>query len=183
MVILSAISFTGCIKEPTACFTVQGTHIDLGDTLFLQNCSSDAKSYTWYFGDGNTSADVSPNHIYTDIGDFTVSLTAYSEGEKKEDQVILTITVSGGACFTVSSHSVYTGDTVQFTNCSIMCETYSWNFGDSTISTDSVASHVYQVTGNYLVTLTATMLNGSVSSVSDEITVLQPPVNTFISRR
>jgi PKD repeat protein len=167
---------TGCIKEPTACFTVAKTHIGLGDTLVFINCSSDAKSYEWNFGDGQSSPEISPSHIYNDIGEFTVTLTAYSKGEKKEDKVSLTINVTGGACFTVSSHSVYTGDTVYFTNCSTMSESYNWDFGDGTSSTDSVPIHAYQATGNYTVILTATMLNGSVSTATDEITVLLAPV-------
>jgi PKD repeat protein len=34
-----------------------------------------ATTYLWNFGDGNTSTDVSPSHIYSTVGTFTVTLT------------------------------------------------------------------------------------------------------------
>ena len=54
------------------------------DTVFLQgqgaaiftNTSANANSYLWNFGDGNTSTLVSPVHIYSDSGTYTIELTA-----------------------------------------------------------------------------------------------------------
>ena len=41
------------------------------------NMSENADSYLWDFGDGSTSTEEHPIHIYTKGGSFTVSLTAY----------------------------------------------------------------------------------------------------------
>ncbi|MCX6258894.1 MAG: PKD domain-containing protein [Bacteroidia bacterium] len=175
LIFIFASALSSCLKEPTACFTVKSTHINLGDTISFINCSSDAKSYAWDFGDGQTSTQSSPQHIYSEIGNFPVSLTAYSEGEKKKDNVNLTITVKGGACFTISSYTSYTGDSLKFTNCSIMCQSYEWNFGDGNSSSDINPVHVYQQVGNYTITLHATLNNGQNSEVTDEVTILQAP--------
>ena len=69
--------------------------------------------------------------------------------------------------------------TVTFTNTSVNGATYSWNFGDNTaLSTDIAPTHVYQQSGNYTITLTATNQYGS-SAISKDITVSiaqnQPP--------
>ncbi len=36
-------------------------------------------TYTWYFGDGETSAEFEPNHVYASIGEYDVQLHAVSE--------------------------------------------------------------------------------------------------------
>jgi PKD repeat protein len=40
------------------------------------NTSSNATTYSWDFGDGNTSTDPNPLHIYAADGNYTVTLTA-----------------------------------------------------------------------------------------------------------
>jgi PKD repeat protein len=44
--------------------------------VIFVNKSSAADKYTWNFGDGMTSSDKNPTHTYTQIGTYTVSLTA-----------------------------------------------------------------------------------------------------------
>ena len=41
--------------------------------------SNNADTYEWMFGDGNTSTDENPNHTYTDVGTYTVTLIATNE--------------------------------------------------------------------------------------------------------
>lgn len=57
-------------------FAVDGTN-------FLQvtftNFSSDATSYSWDFGDGNTSTDPNPVHTFAATGNYTVTLTASND--------------------------------------------------------------------------------------------------------
>lgn len=43
------------------------------------NTSQNATSYLWDFGDGNTSTEVNPTHVYWENGEFTVTLTATSD--------------------------------------------------------------------------------------------------------
>ena len=53
--------------------------------------SSNISSWEWDFGDGNTSTNQNPFHIYTDAGDFTVSLTVSDsinqDTEEKENYI------------------------------------------------------------------------------------------------
>lgn len=45
------------------------------NTLFQFNTSQTITSATWDFGDGTTSSELSPSHIYENAGDYTVTVT------------------------------------------------------------------------------------------------------------
>ncbi|MFM7902000.1 MAG: PKD domain-containing protein, partial [Bacteroidota bacterium] len=44
-------------------------------TVNFNNTSSGANTYNWAFGDGNTSTDQNPTHVYETMGEYTVLLT------------------------------------------------------------------------------------------------------------
>lgn len=50
-----------------------------GLAVVFNNTSSNASGYNWNFGDGNTSTDENPIHMYTAAGQYVVTLTVYSE--------------------------------------------------------------------------------------------------------
>lgn len=56
--------------NPNFDFTIDGLSVS------FQNTSSDADRYTWSFGDGNTSNETNPTHVYTEEGLYDVSLNA-----------------------------------------------------------------------------------------------------------
>lgn len=45
------------------------------DTISFINQTSNANTYSWDFGDGNTSSDLQPVHVYSSPGIYTVTLT------------------------------------------------------------------------------------------------------------
>lgn len=49
-------------------------------TVSFYNRSTNADSYLWDFGDGTTSTQTNPQHLYTKKGNFTVKLTATNKG-------------------------------------------------------------------------------------------------------
>ncbi|MBW7936380.1 MAG: T9SS type A sorting domain-containing protein, partial [Flavobacteriales bacterium] len=59
---------------PNAAFTYALNYF----TGSFNNNSSQATHYYWDFGDGNTSTDTNPNHVFPTNGTYTVTLTAYS---------------------------------------------------------------------------------------------------------
>ncbi|MEP7171240.1 MAG: M4 family metallopeptidase, partial [Bacteroidota bacterium] len=52
------------------------TFCQLGDTVHFANASTNAGSFTWYFGDGATSTAINPTHVYSTWGNYTVKLIA-----------------------------------------------------------------------------------------------------------
>lgn len=59
------------------------------NTIQFTNQSTNAASYLWDFGDGETSIEENPTHQYTQSGTYEVSLTTYNETcqEKIEKQI------------------------------------------------------------------------------------------------
>lgn len=65
---------------PVSCFAVISSDINQvwlpnGTINFSSSVSESISNYLWDFGDGNTSTDENPTHIYTAPGLYTVSLT------------------------------------------------------------------------------------------------------------
>lgn len=79
--------------SPIACFTVASANVLVGQEVHFQNCSEKADTYTWDFGDGNTSIEESPVHIYTEPGVKVVVLTV--ENAYGQDSMSMMIDVAG----------------------------------------------------------------------------------------
>ena len=79
MVAILAVSCKPKGDAPTARFGYDTDEL----TVTFENLSKDAESYVWDFGDGETSTEENPSHVYADYGVYTVKLTAKNAfGEK-----------------------------------------------------------------------------------------------------
>lgn len=77
----------GCeTPEPYAAFDPSTYSPKVNSEIYFYNNSHDADSYLWDFGDGKTSIEQSPSHFYSDTGNYTISLTAYSKNKTKSDK-------------------------------------------------------------------------------------------------
>ncbi len=87
-----------CIKAyaiaagpPIADFTSDFTDFcDAPVNVQFINNSSNANSFLWYFGDGDTSTQTSPIHTYTNIGIYDVKLIAYGDSTFGDDSITKT---------------------------------------------------------------------------------------------
>lgn len=159
------------------------------DVQFTSVCTGTIDSYSWDFGDGGTSAQPSPSHIYAADGTYSVVLTvAGSEGSDTEIKVafISVGSASGGDTVTadfVGSPNAGTAPlTVEFTDTSTPAGeilSWSWEFGDGTSSSEQNPSHEYASVGTYAVSLTVTGSGGSdTETKSSYITVNEQPTGT-----
>ncbi len=85
-VILSFAVFTffvSCQKQPEADFSINKTEAFTGDTIIFTNNTINGFHYKWDFGDGSSSTDENPSHIYTKAGEYNIVLIAYSKKDKK----------------------------------------------------------------------------------------------------
>jgi len=91
-------------------------------------------------------------------------------------RVPVTVEVNGTggveAGFSVDRDSVSINEAIVFTNTSAMGDSYLWNFGDGTTSTDLSPIHSFTDFGTYSVILTVTSSDGCTSAITQEITVL-----------
>ncbi|PWJ44002.1 PKD domain-containing protein [Sediminitomix flava] len=173
---LSGLSFTACeetedsinevvesdrVVKPIANFTFSNENPDSPYEVTFANASSDASSYAWDFGDGNTSTDESPVHTYTDPGIYDVKLTAADETDQSNSKIVsvTVLEIMLIADFTVT-YSETKPLEVSFSNISENAVSYAWDFGDENTSTEESPVHEYATGGDYTVTLTATDILG-----------------------
>jgi hypothetical protein len=64
------------------------------DSVSFTNLSTNYESVLWNFGDGNTSFDENPTHVYTTSGNYTITLSALTNGGCLLDTSSVTISVS-----------------------------------------------------------------------------------------
>ena len=131
-----------------------------GDTAIFTNDSWPASdlTYTWYFGDGGTSTDVNPVHVYTTPGTFTVKLLITNTrcfDSSKQNITLNNLIIPG---FTAVPDSfLCQGSPVTFTNTSLgTLLNYTWIFGDGYTATTTDAIHIYPNSGVYNVLLIVT---------------------------
>jgi PKD repeat protein len=117
-------------------------------------------AWLWEFGDGETSVDQNPAHIYGTVDTFTVTLVV--SGQSGADTLTRPdyITVTDPppvADFEADTTWGFYPLAVQFTDRSSgVITSWSWNFGDGGTSTERHPSHTYQSADTLDVSLTVT---------------------------
>lgn len=126
-------------------------------TVNFYNSNLNASTSVWNFGDGGTSTQIAPSHVYNNPGIYTVSLIV-TTSSGCIDTVIHPNAIQAGiqptANFTFSNGTGCAPFPVHFTNTSTNYATCQWNFGDGTTSNSSNPTHSYTANGIYSVTLT-----------------------------
>ncbi|MEM1449260.1 MAG: PKD domain-containing protein [Planctomycetota bacterium] len=137
-------------------------------------------SYLWRFGDGQTSPDESPTHVYQTEGTFDVTLEVSGLGGSDDLTRVDYIDVlpPSGANFTFSDQ----GLRVDFMDQSSgNPSSWSWDFGDGGTSMQQNPQHTYADNGLYQVTLT---INGpgGMDSITIPVDIDAPRFSTVYSR-
>ena len=136
----------------------------VGQTIHFSDTSSGSPvSWQWDFGDGTTSTDKNPTHVFTSPGFHRVTLAeADGQGAKKSSRLLTVVPAQGQATFGFSPTTPAPGQAVQFTDTTSGGPTaWSWNFGDGATSSVKNPSHVFGRAGDYIVNLVATTSTGA----------------------
>jgi len=149
---------------------------------FYDNSLNNPTTWLWDFGDGYTSSDQNPIHVYNNIGVYSVTLqvgnscgtdlVSYFDYIQVIDPALLPVVQ-----FTANPISGYNPLNVTFTNQSSANSTYfSWSFGDDTYSNEVNPTHEYLEAGTYTVSLYASNTYGSdYEEKTDFIQAVYPP--------
>jgi PKD repeat protein len=150
---------------------------------FTDTSSGNVTAWLWDFGDGNTSAEQTPVHIYAITGTYTVSLNASNTYGFNVSTVADHIQVLPApvASFAYTPEEGNAPLAVTFTDTSSGNVTaWLWDFGDGNTSTEQNPEHLYASAGTYTATLNASNAYGfNVSTAADVIHVLSAPVARF----
>jgi len=144
---------------------IDNSHICL--KAYAGSARSPFDTWSWNFGDGNTSILQNPSHTYSSAGIYTVKLNATNSAGSNTFTRTNYITVSPAAVTPVANFigTPTLGNaplTITFTDNSTNTPTsWDWNFGDGNTSILQNPSHTYSSAGIYTVKLNATNSAGS----------------------
>ena len=173
------------IPRPLADFSTQNVCLGFETNLtsLAQPSTGPITSYLWDFGDGTSSEEENPVHIYSNPGWYTVSLTVRSDSGCATTMIrpnALNIFAPPVADFsTNSSQASDIYPMVNFTNQTSSPGFFFWDFGDSTTSTDYSPLHIYPEIGIYDIRLVAIDYNGCVDTTYQRIE-LRPSSTLFV---
>lgn len=148
------------------------------------NLSTGAATYSWNFGNGNTSTATSPGAIFSTPGTFTVTLIA-TNGTSSTFTSTITVFASPIASFTTSTMPSCPGQLVTLTDNSTLgsaaLSSWSWDFGDGNgqATATGLVTHSYALAGTYPVTMIVTDANGCSNSTIKSVTIAAVPVASF----
>ncbi len=159
---------------PVADFTVPTGICMPGGNATFNNLSSvsdnSALSYVWNFGDGNTSANTNPSHVYAASGNYNVTLVSTSAFGcvHQVTKVMNSFFDKPLAAFSVSPQELCQGADNVFSDGSSApnstVQSWAWNFADGTNSTVASPTKRFNTPGVYNVSLVVTNEVGCVSN-------------------
>ena len=180
--ILAVLLFTACEEDesfspPTAGFTVENEgDLRIYDTVQFVNTSTDATSFLWHFGNGETRYGANPTFVYTEPGTYEVSVEATGAGGRA--LATKSVVIQDGirppvASFEITNEGpIIEGDTVFFVNTTNDGSEFLWSFGDAdnSTSTEENPYFIYENNGTYEVSLSVKNAKGE-DQISQEVVV------------
>ncbi|MBR9923001.1 MAG: PKD domain-containing protein [Bacteroidetes bacterium] len=177
---LTLNDYVSVLPDPEADFDTDV----MGSTVDFDNLSQNALSYTWYFGDGETSNEENPTYVYDNLGNFMVVLVAENTCGTDTAEIVVNIqAIIPQASFSANTQNGCAPFTVQFMDESEGDPTsWEWTFqgGDPATSTEQNPEVTFNMPGTYNVSLTVSNQAGENMIVqSGFITVIDVPSASF----
>ncbi len=148
----------------------------------FNNTSLGGQKFLWDFGDGATSADAYPTHLYSNPGTYIVHLTTTDNFTcNPTDDTTGTITVIEGpvSSFTYSPTEPKENTPFQFTNLSTNSTRYKWDFGDgdTLLTSDQLpVTHLFNTSNTFNVCLIAFNANGCSDTSCQQVAAIIAPL-------
>ncbi|KAA0002972.1 MAG: PKD domain-containing protein [Thermoplasmata archaeon] len=175
---------------PHADFTFTPTSPKDVQTVTFGDLSSDSDgnivAWYWDFGDGTTSTEKEPKHMYPDDGTYSINLTVTDDdgATNKITKIILVRNDPPQANFYYLPSSPTDLDEISFHDISEDADgnivSWKWVFGDGNTSNEQNPTHRYFNNGIYTVKLTVTDDDTDSDTVVYDITIANaPPIANF----
>lgn len=177
---LFSIIFSSCQENepaPNVDFNISKTSANVNESIMFTNLSTNASSYIWDFGDGNSSTSENPTHTYSSSGAFTITLMANGAGGDNSASKVISVSFPAPISdFEILNTSPSPEESILFKNLSEFATSYNWDFGDGSSSTEEHPYHTFSEAGTFQIELTAKG-DGGESITSKSITVSTPTYN------
>lgn len=179
IITVAPCDYAGAMLNPTY-ITCDGFNF----TFLNLNHSPLNNSFYWDFGDGNSSTEESPTHLYSAAGVYPIKLVV-NRNEPCGDS-------------TTAMLSVFPGYFPEFSNSSPICKDrpvafqdlttanygvaseWSWNFGDPSTNADTShlknPTYTYSNPGTYQASLIVKSTKGCIDTISRTVTIVEKPV-------
>jgi gliding motility-associated-like protein len=146
----------------------------------FNNTSLGGEQFFWDFGDGQTSTDPAPSHLYTDTGTFTIRLVVVDTTTcNKTDATQQTISVRPGPTSAFTASPPVDNTPIVFTNGSSGANNYLWVFGDGASeskATQDTALHLYIRSDTFQACLVAYNQYGCTDTACHPVATLIEPL-------
>jgi gliding motility-associated-like protein len=165
------------ISKPVAIFTGDTLSCTSHAVVFVNSSTGPALKYLWNFGDGTTSSQVNPVHLYPKEGRYGISLAitdAYGCTDLSSRMNYIRIANPRANFKASDTAGTCPPLVVNFTNNSLNYFTTSWDFGDGTTSTLASPSHFYSSPGSFMAIMTITGPGGCTDRKTIQIKVKGP---------
>ncbi|MEM7142021.1 MAG: PKD domain-containing protein [Actinomycetota bacterium] len=172
--------------EPIASFFASATGVRTGEVVAFTDASVNAVSWTWDFGDGNSSALQNPTHSYTATGTYGVTLAIESATGDIDTFGPVSITVDPAAPLLDGIDVI--GDDITLTTAAFQAvaaatsgpiDLFQFDPGDGSAlqqSVDGAFAHIYGTAGTYTVRIQARgPIDGWTDWTTIEFAVTDPP--------
>ncbi len=193
-VALKVTSDQGCehsVTKPLEIYTLPQADFSFGsacsgdDVAFTDQSTGgnyNLVSWMWDFGDGSTSTDQNPTHVFENPGQYDVTLTVSHEFGCSDTKLI-SVDVHPTPIAAFSWEGVCANHTFAFTDESDPAGgnliSWTWDFGDGTSSTEQNPQHNWTEAGSYEVSLTVSSENDCVSTLTQTVNVGYVPEASF----
>ena len=183
------VAFFSCIAPdlpPEAGIASEPINSCSGEIQFSDASMNFPNSWSWDFGDGNTSDQADPVHQYTTSDTYTITLTVSNGfGESTTMTDIEVIVLDPDVTIPASADS---GESVSFEGGNAAMANYTWDFGDGSASQSVPSpSYTYDVTETTTFTVTVVVTSPTIGAdceitIMQEITIIvgdSPPIAAF----
>ncbi len=160
-----------------AAFSVNKDTLCSDEKLILTNTSANAYNYIWDFGDGTSSDEKNPSHIYTQPGTYEIILKAFHATGCSDSYSKIINVENIVADFNLSdNYSCQVPVEIQYNNLSVNAEVYEWHLGNGTLSDEKNPKVVYSENGIYSDTLIVYSPHGcKAEKIIDSAVVIRIP--------
>ena len=172
-------------QKVNAEFIVYNNNVCLGEEVSFEASENEQPvSYLWDFGDGTTSTDANPTHLYNNSNTYTVSLTLINRRTGQEftsvQENVVNILAKPQTNFSYIETSLkhddnklmYPYTTFNVTNKN-KAYSYKWNYGNKEVSSSANGKTMYKRKGDYTATLTVQNTSTGCSQVLSKKVVIK----------